>query len=102
MSALESFINLCKSAPDRFRISFTDFMSAETRGIFINTFGSYTAKFSQFVILIYLGFIYAEFLYGGQATLTWNVPTQTVKLFGNLLLKHRQNPTLLITQKTSL
>lgn len=45
MSALESFINLCKSAPERFKTSFTDFMSAEIRGIFLkNTFGCLTQK----------------------------------------------------------
>lgn len=37
ISALDSFINLCKSAPERFKISFIDFMSAEIRKIFINS-----------------------------------------------------------------
>lgn len=103
MSALESFISLCKSAPERFKTSFTDFMSAEIRGGFFKYFWlSYIAKFSQFLILIYLRFICAAFLHGGQATLTLNAATQAVKLFGKLLLKHGQNPTLLLAPRTPL
>lgn len=65
MSALESFINLCKSAPERFKISFTDFMSAEIKRIFKNTFGWITVLHRKVFPVSnshLLRFIYAAFL----------------------------------------